>query len=318
VGSYTLTATFADGGTILQTIMLSTSGAAASLVIDGVTGTTAIGALLAGDETLYVDNSSGGFTSDELAGIQDAIAGVESLVSLYGANIVQVDSSVGQDANIVIDSSTTSVLGGVADGVLGVTTSAGEVTIIQGWNWYAGSDPSAIGSAQYDFQSVITHELGHALGLGHSTDTGSVMYPELATAAARRSMVAADLNIAEDGGDGSGLHVEPLMAVKVNSASTAQTLPPDRSTAPSQRITILGETTGSGALGTTTRLEPVFHRAPARFATSPTYRSPQRPLVTTGLSSGSSSAGLSILGFESDTSHEPLGLFRRSSRSHRA
>jgi hypothetical protein len=37
--------------------------------------------------------------------------------------------------------------------------------MIQGWNWYAGADPAQIGSDQFDFQTVVTHELGQALGL---------------------------------------------------------------------------------------------------------------------------------------------------------
>jgi hypothetical protein len=211
--SYTITAALADGTHVTQTIMLSTSGAAAGLVIDGVTGTTAVGALLAGDMTVYVDNANGAFTAAELARIQDAVAGIEALVAPHGANLVQVDASVGTDANIVIDSHSTSVIGGAADGVLGVTQSTGEITLLQGWNWYAGSNSAGVGSGQYDFQTVVVHELGHSLGLGHSANAGSVMAPELGTGTARRTMAFADLAIAEeDGGEGAGLHAEPLLA----------------------------------------------------------------------------------------------------------
>lgn len=32
-------------------------------------------------------------------------------------------------------------------------------------------------SSQYDMQTIMTHEIGHALGLGHSDDTSAVMKP---------------------------------------------------------------------------------------------------------------------------------------------
>lgn len=47
LGSYRITALLADGTSVTQTIMLSKTGGAAGLVIDGVTGTAAVGALLA-------------------------------------------------------------------------------------------------------------------------------------------------------------------------------------------------------------------------------------------------------------------------------
>jgi hypothetical protein len=46
---------------------------------------------------------------------------------------------------------TTSAVGGYADGVLGCTTDAGLIRLIQGWNFYAGNDASQIGTGQYDF-----------------------------------------------------------------------------------------------------------------------------------------------------------------------
>jgi parallel beta-helix repeat protein len=206
-GTYTLTAAFNDGSVQTKAIVLSATGATLGLLIDGTAANSvAAGALLAGDLTLYVDNSNGAFTSDEQARILDAVAGVEALVSPYGSNIYVVDSSVGDAANIVLDMSSTSAVGGQADGVLGCTTDGGLVTIIAGWNWYAGADATAIGAQQYDFQTVVTHELGHALGLGHSGDATSVMYPNLGTGEIHRTMVTADLNVPDSGTGPGGLH----------------------------------------------------------------------------------------------------------------
>jgi len=68
----------------------------------------------------------------------------------------------------------------------------GQITLIVGWNWYSGSDPSAIAPDQYDYQAIITHELAHGL-LGHSADAGSVLYPALSPGVARPDLTAHDL-----------------------------------------------------------------------------------------------------------------------------
>jgi hypothetical protein len=99
-------------------------------------------------------------------------------------------------ANMVIDTGTPSACGGMSNGVLGCFNAPNsEITLIQGWNWYAGSDPTRIGSGQYDFETTVLHELGHALGLGGSTNTSSPMYETLAAGVANRTVSTQDLNI---------------------------------------------------------------------------------------------------------------------------
>jgi hypothetical protein len=216
-GTYTVTLVLADGAIYTKQVQLSGNGSNAALLVDGSSpATTAVGALLGGDIDLYVDNSSSDLTTDELARIQDAVTAVDAVTQPYGVAVIEVSDPTLADVTLNMD--TASAVGGFADGVLGCTTDAGQITIISSWNFYTGSDATKIGSAQYDFQTVVTHELGHALGLGHSADNTSVMYAMLNTGTVNRSLTTADLNVQDSDTTGAcGLHaaMSPLASIPI-------------------------------------------------------------------------------------------------------
>jgi hypothetical protein len=214
-GSYEIVLTLADGTAHTKTIQLTSGGSSAGLVTGSSGGTATAGALLGGEVDLYVDNSNGDLTSDELARIQDAVNAVDAAIAPYGLVINAVSDPT--QANVTLNMNTTSALGGLAQGVLGCTTDADQVTMIQGWDWYTGSDPTQVGAGQYDFETAVMHELGHVLGLGHSSTATSVMYYTLAAGISNRSLVAADLNVPDSDSGPCALHAAP--AVTVNGTS---------------------------------------------------------------------------------------------------
>jgi parallel beta-helix repeat protein len=201
---YSITATATDpagdtsefGPDVLVTLPQNASHGMAQMVASSVSGSGAsAGALVPEDLGVYVDNRNGDLTADELARIQDAVAAVDTVTAPYGATIALVTDPALADVTLTMD--TTSAVGGYAAGVLGCY-STGTITLIQGWNWYAGSDPTQISASQYDFETTLIHELGHSLGLGESSDPTSAMSGTLATGTVIRTLTTADLNIPYD------------------------------------------------------------------------------------------------------------------------
>jgi hypothetical protein len=62
------------------------------------------------------------------------------------------------------------------------------------WCDYAlGGSGCGVGSGGFDFASVVLHEFGHSLGLDHSIDPSSVMFPSITPEAVRRSLSVDDI-----------------------------------------------------------------------------------------------------------------------------
>jgi hypothetical protein len=142
---------------------------------------------------VYVNDPDGQFTADERSRLTDAVGRLNAALAPTGVSVTQVGDA--GSANVVVDTGVTSASGGAADGVLGsfsIHATLREITLVQGWNWYTGADSGQVRPDQYDFEAVLLHEFGHALGLDHSDNPNSVMYETLPTGITRRSITPAD------------------------------------------------------------------------------------------------------------------------------
>jgi Bacterial Ig-like domain (group 3)/Matrixin len=222
-GTYEILLTLADGTVKTKVLTLSANGSNANAqAADGsdVTLGGGAGQLMGGDLQVYVDNSNGDLTADELARIQDAVTAVDAISEPYGVTVEETTDPT--QAEVTLSMDTTSPVGGYAGGILGCfDPNASQITLIAGWNWYAGSDPSQVGSGQYDFQTTVTHELGHALGLGESSDSTSAMYGTLAPGAAMRTLTTADLNLPADESGADAQRAAPLPVSQSGSSAFA-------------------------------------------------------------------------------------------------
>ncbi len=202
-GTLTNTATVNAGGASQQqsTAVITINSASAQLAA-GSTSTAGVGAgeivgstqLHAGTLDVAVNLPIGPETQAEAAAIRGAIASLDAQLAPLGVSLVEVSGAAAASAPIHIGMASSSEIGGVSQGVLGAYSADGDITLIQGWDWYFGKGSARIASNQYDFQSVVTHELGHALGLGENSDASSAMSLYLSPGQAHRDLSKTDLN----------------------------------------------------------------------------------------------------------------------------
>ena len=65
-----------------------------------------------------------------------------------------------------------------------------DIKINDAYAWYAAG---GLSPAQFDLQSVVLHELGHWLGLGHDEDDRAIMYAEMAPGIVKRALFENDI-----------------------------------------------------------------------------------------------------------------------------
>jgi hypothetical protein len=184
-------------GVIANQLLLSGNGGSTLTTSDAAGSVSATaGQLLGSDLSVYVDQSVNPLGADEAARVQETLNGLSQLLSPYSVQVALVtDPAL---ATVVVEQVSTTSLGGQAAGVLATfdqNDTGGVINLVTGWNWYAQADPLGIGANQYDFETVLLHELGHALGLGHGTDPASVMFATLSPGLAKRDLTTTDLQI---------------------------------------------------------------------------------------------------------------------------
>ena len=248
---------------------------------------------------VYLVNADGtAVPADEQARFDDAINALDSTFGPYGVNVVDVGAGDAADAIVQVQIAATSAAG-VPPTACSAVPIAGQVTLVTGWNWYTGADPTAIGADQYDFEAIVMHELGHSIGLGHSGDTNSVMYPYLGTDQVRRVVTTQDMSVLEAN---SGTP-EPLLAAPGFAHSTAPS-----ASAPTATSSGLGAAQSLAAsLAMSTAASPMQAPSPVSLTPTVTASATFGPAAATG-----SSFAVSIGSFSLPATAQSLGSISNS------
>jgi hypothetical protein len=192
-GTYTVTLALNDGTTHALTLTLSSKGA--FQLADGASSgyvSSAANQVLYGMLSVAVEDDTGaGIDQSELDRLSDAMTYLNTALGQFGVSLSW--AAPGTTADVTIHFATSTPEGDAGDGVLGFTTADNNVYLVEGWSFYTGADATQVGAGQYDFQTLAEHELAHTVGLGESSDPGSVMYEYLAPGMARRTFTDANL-----------------------------------------------------------------------------------------------------------------------------
>jgi hypothetical protein len=207
--------TIIGGGLTHASLVVNTlrviGNADASLTADGANADpstlgaiVSAGQLVTGALSVAIQSPDGTMTDEQLARIRDSIDLINQTFGAFGVQLIEIEGASGDFADIRVAVSSNSPCGNQSTGILGCTTADGSITLISGWNWYSTEGASAITSSQFDLQTIVTHELGHSIGVDHSSDAQSAMYYALARGMIRRDFTQADLDQLKQGGGGGG------------------------------------------------------------------------------------------------------------------
>ena len=71
---------------------------------------------------------------------------------------------------------------------------SGDIAISSEFAWYSNSHGMTGGSGSvFNFRFIVLHEIGHALGLAHTNDTGTIMYPFASSGTTLPTLSAGDI-----------------------------------------------------------------------------------------------------------------------------